>query len=338
MKRRIGQALKWIAIGLAVLLLIGLIYQTAASAADRQAHPMPGTQIDMGGYKLHLYCEGQGLPTVVLIAGAGDIWAIWQPVQSEIQQSTRVCSYDRPGLGWSDFYPGGGVLNVDQQSQILHTLLANAGEAGPYIVVGHSIGGVIARTFAANFPSETAGMVLVDSSVEGQFRALPPDILRANQSAGTIFTICRVLQPFGIVRLAGLGQAKANSFPLLSEEARTDIAASFNQTRGCTALMRDGATADEPLINGTLPDPLGDLPMIVLTRGLPENQLNPDVTYPADQVALFEQMQTIWLELQGTLLTLSSNSKQVIAAKSGHYIQTTEPELVIEAIRDLLRR
>lgn len=180
---RLGRAILWIA-GIVILLAgAGLIYQTRSESAYRSSHTPPGKLVDMGGYRLHLYCTGKGSTTVLLIAGAGDIWAIWEPVQNRIAQSTRVCSYDRPGLGWSDFHPDQN-LTIEQQVAILHQLLKNAGEEGPYLVVGHSIGGLLARTFAATYPKEVQGAVLVESSVGAQFAVLPSAILKAIAKQG----------------------------------------------------------------------------------------------------------------------------------------------------------
>ena len=107
---------------IAALLIAGAVYQILSSAADERANPPPGTLVDMGGYRLHLYCTGQGSPTVILIGGAGDFWAIWDPIQRSISQSSRVCTYDRPGLGSSDSHP---VMSptVDAQVTMLHQLL-----------------------------------------------------------------------------------------------------------------------------------------------------------------------------------------------------------------------
>ena len=310
---------------IAALLLAGAIYQILSSAADERANPPPGTLVDMGGYRLHLYCTGQGSPTVVLVGGAGDFWAIWDPIQRSIAESTRVCSYDRPGLGSSDSHP---VMSptADAHVTMLHQLLQNAQEEGPYIVVGHSIGGLIARKFAGNYPQETVGVVLVDSSVEGQFLALPSSIIESNQSAGAIYSICQVLAPFGVVRLLGLGDARAGAFPVLSEEAQAAIAAAFHQTRGCTALRAEGAMADEPLTKGGPPVQLGDIPLIVITGNLVDVEQNPSLQW----------MQDIWLDIQAGLLQRSTNSTWVVAERSSHYVHTDEPELVIQEIRSLL--
>jgi pimeloyl-ACP methyl ester carboxylesterase len=227
-------------------------------------------------------------------------------------------------------------MTIDLHMGILYRLLQTAGEDGPYIVVGHSIGRVMARTFAAQYPDETVGIVLVDSSVESQFSILPSEIVESNQAAGAIFSACRIIAPFGVIRLSGLGNSRAESFDLLSDDAQAAIANAFHQTRGCAALQRDGAVSDELLMTGVPFESLGDVPLVVITRGLAEQDVNTEANYSANQIALFDEVQVIWLDLQADLTDLSTDSRQVIAEQSGHYVHTTEPELVIDVLEDLL--
>jgi pimeloyl-ACP methyl ester carboxylesterase len=129
--------------------------------------------VDVGGYRLHLYCTGEGSPTVILEAGGGNPWLSWYQVQPQVAQFTRVCSYDRAGLGWSDPSPKPRTTKVIADE--LHTLLHNAGITAPFVLVGHSLGGLDARMFASQYPSEAVGMVLVDSSHPDQDDRFPPD-------------------------------------------------------------------------------------------------------------------------------------------------------------------
>src|SRR6185369_9382642 len=114
--------------------------------------PPPGTIVDVGGYRVHLWCTGtavQGRPTVVLSAGGGDFFTDWSLVQAPLSDSVRVCSYDRPGYGWSD--PGPEPRTNRQEAFDLHEALHKAGEPGPFVVVGHSIGGFVMRSFAEQY-------------------------------------------------------------------------------------------------------------------------------------------------------------------------------------------
>src|SRR6266542_6487257 len=140
----------------------GAIYQAVATALDQRAYPPPGQLVDVGGYKLHISCSGTGSPTVILEAGLANPSSIWGWIQPEVAKSTRVCAYDRAGVGWSD--PGPEPRDAQHIATELHCLLQNAGIPRPYILVGWSYGGLYVRMYAGTYPDEVAGMVLLDSS------------------------------------------------------------------------------------------------------------------------------------------------------------------------------
>lgn len=333
-RRRIWQVLGVIgAIG-AVLAVIGLIYQAIAVNVDRQRHPPVGRMVNVGTHSLHMVCTGEGSPTVVMIAGAGNMYAHWDLVQTSASQFTRVCSFDRAGTGWSD-YPS-TQPTLDTHVEDLHNLLKNSGEQGPFVLVGHSMGGIQARWYYNKYPEDVRAMVLVESSVEGMYQHLPSIISESNNSAQTIWTVCRVLAPFGIIRLVGLGNSYAAAFPNYSDEARAAMTATFNRTENCRGAAWESALTS--VFNSGEPTTLNDLPIIVLTRGLDEVQANPNQRFTDAQKAQFEQVQADWLVLQQKLVALSTNSTQVMATKSGHFVQANEPALVVNAIQDVIKR
>ena len=129
----------------------------------------------MGGYQLHIHCLGEGNPTVILEAALPGASAHWGWVQPDIATTTRVCAYDRAGMGWSD--PGPEPRDAQTIASELHTLLDNARIEGPYVLVGHSFGGLYARMYTAQYPDEVAGMVLVDSTHPDQWTRLPPEVV-----------------------------------------------------------------------------------------------------------------------------------------------------------------
>jgi hypothetical protein len=151
-----------------VLLLAGVVFQFVTTKIDERRYPALGEMVDVGGYNLHLNCTGKagGAPTVVLDSGLGGTVLDWQLVQPELAKSTRVCTYDRAGMGWSD--PGPQPRTSRQIVKELHTLLGNAGVRGPYLLVGHSFGGTNMQVYASQYPDEVAGMVLVDSALEDE--------------------------------------------------------------------------------------------------------------------------------------------------------------------------
>ena len=141
-----------------ILLVVTTVYGAVATANERARFRHPGRLVDVGGYRLHLRCEGQGSPTVVLESGAGMTSNEWTLVQPNVARSTRVCSYDRTGLGWSESGPPSDPVEV------LHTLLRKGEVSGPYAIVGHSYGSGLVLRFAYRFPDEVKGMVLTATS------------------------------------------------------------------------------------------------------------------------------------------------------------------------------
>lgn len=159
-------------IGLSLFLAgSGATWQWARTLGDQRRFPPPGALVDVGGFRLHLLCQGTGTPTVVMDAGLGDSYLTWQSIQPAVAQSTRVCSYDRAGLGYSD--PGPEPRDSRRIVAELHALLRQARLPPPYVLVGHSFGGFNTRLFAYTWPDEVAALVLVDVSHEDQWRLFP---------------------------------------------------------------------------------------------------------------------------------------------------------------------
>ncbi|MEZ4710138.1 MAG: alpha/beta hydrolase [Caldilineaceae bacterium] len=142
-----------------------------ATSRDAAAFPPPGQLVDVGGYRLHLYCVGQGSPTVILESGQANSLSVWGWIQPAIAQTTRVCAYDRAGVGWSDR----GPIPRDAQQMVaeLHTLLQNANITPPYVLVGHSFGGLVTHLYAAQYPTEVAGLVWLDVEHPEQWARTP---------------------------------------------------------------------------------------------------------------------------------------------------------------------
>lgn len=147
-----------------ILMVLAAVFANGCSTRSPTAreYPPSGRLIDIGGRKLHLYCTGTGSPTVILMAGGGAFSIDWALVQPKVAQGTRVCSYDRAGLAWSD--PGPADETVEQTVSDLHILLKNAGERDPYLLVGASIGGIYIQAYQRAFPKEVAGLVFTNSS------------------------------------------------------------------------------------------------------------------------------------------------------------------------------
>ncbi|MEX5272122.1 alpha/beta fold hydrolase [Kocuria sabuli] len=162
LRSRSGRGLIYPVIAVLVLASVGGGYETVRHAADAQATPGQGHLIDVGGHHLYLNCTGSGAPTVVLEPGAGHMSSDLALIAPVVARETRVCVYDRAGRGWSD--PADTVHDGAQIATDLHTLLQRGNEPGPYVLAGHSFGGLYALTFAARYPEDVAGLVLVDST------------------------------------------------------------------------------------------------------------------------------------------------------------------------------
>jgi pimeloyl-ACP methyl ester carboxylesterase len=318
---------KWtkrIMAGLLILILVLTVFTYVAGILakrqlTRQDLP-PGQWTDINYDNLHIYCTRQRSPTVILEAGLNDFYITWAKVQPEIAESTRVCSYDRAGLGWSQPSPNPRTSTV--MAEELHTMLRNTGIEGPYILVGHSFGGIIMRNFVQKYPTEVAGMVLVDSAHEEQTSRLP----FLQDSAEELIAQLRTLSFLSSSGLMALSPATIpnRGFPEGAYRQYQAVLATtdyFNGAMAETTAFYLGSPQSKPTS-------LGDLPLIVLRHGIPEVISDND-----SQQVRFEQE---WARMQDELAALSSNSRQITAEKSGHYIQLDQPELVIEAILNII--
>jgi pimeloyl-ACP methyl ester carboxylesterase len=311
----------------AATVLAGAIYQAGASSRDDRNHPPPGVLVDVGGHRLHLWCTGSGSPTVVFESGLGGFSHDWSHLQPDVATTTRVCSYDRAGYGWSD-----GVDEPKTSTETasdLHDLLTNAGERGPFLLVGHSLGGIHVRSFARLFPDDTAAVVLVDSAHEQQARKLAMLApLDESQLAG--LTTCRRLAPFGILRLLGVHDESVPESLSIPTGVEAAWKSRLYQTRFC-ATVRDEFTAIQVETSRSESSAhLGDLPITVLSsdRDLAVDQEPLDGITTAD----LEEATRVAAGLQAELAALSIDSTHQIVADAGHYIHWDQPTVVVDAI------
>ncbi len=218
---------------------VGAMVQTVTTQHTVAAYPAPGGLLPVGDHRLHLDCRGEGGPTVVLFNGLGEISASWEKVAGPVATSTRVCAYDRAGQAWSDDVdePQDGIA----AARDLRALLAAAGEEGPYVLVGHSIGGLYAMTYASTYPGDVAGMVLLDGSSPRQLTDVPGYRLQyAVMRRG--FAVGSVLSRVGAGALAasGSGAVRAlTSTPRAARNGRDELSVLptlFTQAQALTTL------------------------------------------------------------------------------------------------------
>jgi pimeloyl-ACP methyl ester carboxylesterase len=299
---------------LVALALIGASYEAIAAAGDARRYPPPGQLIDVGGYRLHIQCVGAGSPTVVLDAGLSGSSLDWNLVQPELGRTTRVCAYDRAGMGWSE--RSSQPRTPRQIADELHTLLTNAGIAGPYVLVGHSLGGKNVRLFTLSHPEQVAGMVLVDARSEYvDANTSPAEVQAFQRASATQAILYRVARSLGLVRLIG---ASLWGGPAMPREMRTEGMLLTTSQRSVDAQTAEGLerAADDALLQAA--PSLGDRPVIVLAAG--------------QRVAL----DPIWAEAQRRQAALSTNGRLIVAQASGHAIHWEQPALVIDAVRQVI--
>lgn len=313
-----------------ISLLTGILYQAVSEGLDKHRYPPQGELVDIGGFRLHLNCIGQGTPTVVMDAGGGAPSIAWGLVPSEIAKFTRVCIYDRAGLGWSD--PNLRASRTSQQSvDELHLLLIKAEINPPYILVGHSLGGVNMRLYASQYPEDVVGLVLVDSSHENQMTS---EMWKSIKIQCWFDQVLRVASQVGLLRLIG----EMNLLPILEDIKREiskyplavqtlfDTYKSFCYRPDYWAtISSEFANIKKSLEGVQAVTSLGSLPLIVLSQGSKDSKMSD---------ARFQK----WSSLQLDLTKLSSNSQRIIAENSGHNIQLDQPELVVSEVKRLIER
>ena len=306
-RRRGRGCLLWLGGAVVILLglaVAGLVYESAAEAADVRAYPPPGQMVDVGGYRLHINCTGTGSPTVVIEAGRSD-WSLgWSGVQPGVAKITRVCSYDRAGLGYSETGPL--PRDAAQFARELDLLLRRANVPGPYVLAGHSLGGLPLRVYAHEHPDQVAGVVLIDSLSPSQAKGPVPDASSRNASQARGPSIPSILARFGVVRLF------IKPTGAIAPEAEQAYAAFSVTRRSAEAWADEGRGMPASLDQAYAVKSFGDLPLIVLTA-----RLNQEAGWQANQTGL---------------LQLSSNSQQLFAEQSGHNINSDQPQAAVEAI------
>jgi pimeloyl-ACP methyl ester carboxylesterase/tetratricopeptide (TPR) repeat protein len=326
------------------VLILGLVAgvpTTEPAYPQSDPLPPPGRLVDLGGYRMHLLCTGPAIPnrpTVVLSAGGGDFAVDWALVQRPLSDSCRVCSYDRPGYGWSD--PGPEPRTFAQEAFDLHAALEKGGERPPYVVVGHSLGAFVVRTFAESFRREVTGMILVGPANEngklgfrGQFvlmrtlatnRPIPPPHAFAEspppKAAGPDVDSCRaraertarIVRPYDQLRAQAQhyrvwALQHPNCGPWQDDLFAEQMAAFYDRWK------RE-------------PHPLGDLPLTVVmgTQGNGPPPGMSEADWRSDSLRI-------------DLSRLSSRGQLVTDAASGHHVQLDNPTLVATVIREVLR-
>jgi pimeloyl-ACP methyl ester carboxylesterase len=285
-----------------IALLLGTtFYQWFATRRDLAEHPPPGRLVDVGGHRLHIWCNGAGTPAVLLDSGLGGSFSDWGYVQPRVAEFTRVCSYDRGGMGYSD--PGPMPRTARHIANELAVLIRRADIAGPVVLAGASLGGLNVRVFAADHGELTTGLVLVDASHEDQKLDMPPEAPYVPLLATT-----------GAFRLLGIsfGQPPYSLAPFVREWASATgfrtatYKAALNELRALPETQQEVKRTRHKL----------KIPVVVVTGG--RNQESTWRTFQRDQVELSER------------------GCQMIAEGAGHVVAVSQPQTVVKAIRSIV--
>jgi pimeloyl-ACP methyl ester carboxylesterase len=246
--------------GMLALAAVGGGYETVSAATDA-APSIPGRSIDVGGHSMHLHCTGTGSPTVVLQPGGGEMSSNMGWIAPRIAADTRVCVYDRPGRGWSE-----AVSTPQDASQIatdLHTLLQRGDVPGPYVLAGHSFGGLYVLTYAARYPDDVAGMVIVDTTAP---REAPPAASSGERNSydpiGRVSALISTSARLGLTRLYA-----PTEFGSLPPQSRDQVRASLTTGSNLRSTIDEYVQANTSMAQAGAFTDFGDKPLVVLTAG-----------------------------------------------------------------------
>jgi len=280
-------------------LLVGIVVLTAC-IQDEEGE-MDET-ISIGSHSLHLYCLGHGSPTVVIDVAFGDSYTNWHDIQQQIAKETRVCAYDRAGYGLSE--PGPMPRTSQQVVAELKTLLKKAGISPPYVLVGHSLGGLNMQIFANQYPELVAGIVLLD----------PPPL---DWITGQRFPeLHRLATQETEALLAAAEQARQAADP--EERAKADY---YETCASEHAMMGESAEQAAAI------DSFSDIPLIIIASGIP----NPRFGNSA------EAFQQFWIEQNQVLASKSAHGTCILAAESTHILYSDVPALVLDVILQVVK-
>ena len=321
------------------ILLAGWLYQRHGTARDRRNFPPPGRFVDIGGTRLHLRDSGERSPAVILEAGIAASCLNWTSLQASLAPFARVYSYDRAGLGWSD--PAGSPRTISNAIADLDALVTGEQIPSPFILTGHSFGGLLARCYAARYPDRVAGLVLIDPLAAREWLEPSESQWKTLRSGAGLSRRGAVLARFGVVRF---GLALLSGGARLIPQMVARVASSGAGESAISRLVREVQKMPPetwPVVRAHWCQPKSFLAMANYLESLPASaaqacacgDLPPEIP-----VTLFSASNSPAGQLaeREAIARRSVKGRHIIARKSGHWVHFDEPELVIEAIREMM--
>ena len=310
---------EWVLLSFAVLVCAFLagstIYNAAALRYYRAIYSPSGKIYSVNGHDMHLYCTGAGSPTIILDAGLGDDSLAWAKVQPELSKTTRVCSYDRAGMGWST--PGPDPRDADTIASELHALLQQAGVSDPIVLMGHSAAGVYIRGYATRYPQNVVGLIFVDGAAPLQDDHGSAELRAAMSIHRYQYYSFAMVLAMGLERLTGDCSAGPGEGPAATRIAQLECGKQISAIwREYTTFHRSG---EETINTG----PYGDLPVLIFSR---DTQLDKQSMHLPPKLA--PEKSAVWDQDQEALKHLSTRSRRIIAKGSGHHIPDDRTDLI----------
>ncbi len=336
-RRAARRARRWarnLSLVLAAVSVLGIVAGQIQQVRLAKTYPAPGEMVQVGQHRMHVMRSGQG-PTVVFENGPGGVALDWSLVGPQVSEFATTIAYDRAGLGWSE--PGDRPRDIATLvAELKQTLVAIEAPA-PYVLVGHSYGGLIARAYAYTYPEDVAGLVLIDAAHEDQFEIYPEEYAAKAENMGQM--MARLRWVYRAVNGSGIPALFPSTFAApIAAKLPEDIAAA----RTAAALVDSSqavTTTDEMaalLVSfdqvREIRKPLGSVPVRVISHGVAPGS---EAGIPA---GLEDEVEAAWQTMQRNLLEISDDSSLRIAEGAGHDIMVESPALVIEAIKEIVER
>lgn len=329
MKRRIINFFLVIFSLIMLVTLTGIIYEMSGRRQAAQAYPPPGKLVDIGGRRIQLDCRGTGSPTVVFESGLDMSGSLsWAMVHDEVATFTRACAYSRAGIMWSDATDA--HQNGKSIAEDLHKTLGKAGEHGPFVLVGHSLGGPYIMTYTKYFGKEVAGLVFVDASHPDQVQLANGEKPIALKLMEFRNRLSAAFNRAGVVR-AVFAEDKGE----LNRPAWVNQAVNAYRSTSLGSMLKEKDASEETLAEAGTFRQLRDRPVYVLTamaRFADQTQTEWKMT--AEQA---DKSKASWIQMQDDIATWSSQSRHQLVPDANHYIQFDRPDIVIAGVRSVVR-